>query len=85
MRTPHRSSCTHHQSVYAPNPEPVTRFRPLPLPDTLLYKKLLRRGYIVRTLTAFRIPGWIRVSLQPEPLMAGFRQAFASLFAEPPR
>ena len=57
----------------------------VPLPDTLLYKKLLRRGYIVRTLTAFRIPGWIRVSLQPEPLMAGFRQAFASLFAEPPR
>ena len=36
MGTRHKSSCTHHQSVYAPNPEPVTRFRPIAMPDTLL-------------------------------------------------
>jgi histidinol-phosphate aminotransferase len=56
----------------------------VPVPDTLLYKKLLRRGYIVRTLTAFRIPGWIRVSLQPEALMAGFRHALVATFTDPP-
>ncbi len=53
----------------------------VPIPDTLLYKKLLRCGYVVRTLTAFRLPGWIRVSLLPEPHMAGFRRSFAALFA----
>ena len=35
MGTRHKSSCTHHQSVYA-NPEPVTRFRPIAMSDTLL-------------------------------------------------
>ena len=36
MGTRHKSSCTHHQSVYAPNPEPVIRFRPIAMSDTLL-------------------------------------------------
>jgi len=55
----------------------------VPIPDTLLYKKLLRHGFVIRTLTAFRLPGWIRVSLQPEPIMQDFCQAFATVFATP--
>jgi len=55
----------------------------VPIPDTLLYKKLLRQGFVVRTLTAFRLPGWIRVSLQPEPIMQAFCQALTTVFSNP--
>ena len=44
----------------------------VPLPDTLLYKKLIRKGYVIRTMTGFRFPEWIRVSILPEEIMQGF-------------
>lgn len=39
------------------------------MPDTLLYKKMLRYGIVIRPMTAFRLPGWVRITLQPEPMM----------------
>ena len=46
-----------------------------PLSDTLLYRKLMREGVMVRTMTGFRYPNWIRVSLAREPAMEAFATA----------
>lgn len=43
----------------------------LPLSDTVAYKKLMRRGYMVRPMTGFRYPNFIRVSLASLPVMEG--------------
>jgi histidinol-phosphate aminotransferase len=47
--------------------------------DTLLYRLLARRGILVRTMTGFRFPGWIRVSLVQRPVMEAFCQALAEV------
>lgn len=48
--------------------------------DTLLHRKLLCKGLMVRTMTGFRFPNWIRISLVQEPIMEEFCSAFRSLF-----
>ncbi len=35
----------------------------MPISDTLAYRKLMKRGLMVRTMSGFRFPGYIRVSL----------------------
>jgi len=40
-----------------------------PVSDTLLYRKLAHKGILIRTMTGFRFPGWIRVSLVQRPVM----------------
>jgi histidinol-phosphate aminotransferase len=35
----------------------------VPLSDTLLYRKLMKRGLMIRTMTGFRFPNWIRVTV----------------------
>lgn len=47
----------------------------VPLSDTLLYRKLAHKGILVRTMTGFRFPGWIRVSLVQRPVMEEFCRA----------
>jgi len=47
----------------------------LPMSDTLIYRKLMRLGYMVRTMTGFRFPNHIRVTLQSLPVMEGFIKA----------
>ncbi|NCC23593.1 MAG: aminotransferase class I/II-fold pyridoxal phosphate-dependent enzyme [Deltaproteobacteria bacterium] len=47
----------------------------VPMSDTLLYRKLAMKGILVRTMTGFRFPGWIRVSLVRRPVMEEFCQA----------
>jgi len=49
------------------------------LPDTLLYRKLMRRGVMVRTMTGFRFPNWIRVTLGLAPVMEEFTTALAEV------
>ena len=44
----------------------------VPLSDTLLYRKLLKQGMMIRTMTGFRFPGWIRVSMGEEDVMHNF-------------
>jgi histidinol-phosphate aminotransferase len=51
-----------------------------PMSDTLLHRKLLRQGLMVRTMTGFRFPNWIRVSLVQEPVMREFCTAFRQVF-----
>ena len=46
-----------------------------PVSDTLLYRKLAHKGVLVRTMTGFRFPGWIRVSLVQRPVMEEFCRA----------
>lgn len=47
----------------------------VPLPDTLLYRLLMRQGVMIRTMTGFRFPNWIRVTLGLEPAMEAFAAA----------
>ncbi|MDD3473391.1 MAG: histidinol-phosphate transaminase [Syntrophaceae bacterium] len=41
----------------------------LPISDTLAYRKLMTRGLMVRTMSGFRFPGFIRISLSHLPIM----------------
>lgn len=54
-----------------------------PLSDTLLYRRLMREGVMVRTMTGFRYPNWIRVSLARPAAMEAFATAFAKVLATP--
>lgn len=46
-----------------------------PMPDTRLYRLLMRQGVMVRTMTGFRFPNWIRVTLAEQPGMEAFAAA----------
>jgi histidinol-phosphate aminotransferase len=46
-----------------------------PISDTLLYRRLMQKGVMVRTMTGFRYPNWIRVSLAQEAAMQAFSSA----------
>lgn len=48
----------------------------VPINDTLMYRRLMRRGLMVRSMTGFRFPGWIRVSLRERPVMEAFAEGF---------
>jgi len=47
-----------------------------PMSDSLVYRQLMRRGVMVRTMTGFRFPNWVRVSLVQLPVMQDFLTAF---------
>ena len=49
------------------------------IPDTLLYRQLMRQGVMVRTMTAFRFPNWIRISLAQDEAMEAFVRAFRAV------
>ena len=51
----------------------------LPFSDTLAYRLLMQQGYMVRTMTGFRFPGWIRVSMSNREAMQGFCTALSRL------
>lgn len=55
-----------------------------PIPDTLLYRLLMRRGVMVRTMTGFRFPNWIRVTLAQEPEMVAFAKALRACLDDHP-
>jgi histidinol-phosphate aminotransferase len=47
----------------------------VPVSDTLIYRRLIQRGYMVRTMTGFRFPNYIRVTLHQVEIMKGFISA----------
>ncbi|WMW66920.1 histidinol-phosphate transaminase [Nitratidesulfovibrio liaohensis] len=51
----------------------------VPEADTLIYRKLMARGIMIRTMTGFRFPGWIRVSVVQTPVMEEFRHALRAV------
>jgi histidinol-phosphate aminotransferase len=50
----------------------------VPINDTTMYRRLMRRGIMVRSMTGFRFPGWIRVTLRELEVMACFADALSS-------
>lgn len=46
-----------------------------PINDMLMYRRLMKRGMMVRTMTGFRFPGWIRVTLREMAVMESFAAA----------
>jgi histidinol-phosphate aminotransferase len=51
----------------------------LPMSDTLVYRKLMSRGVMIRTMTGFRFPNWIRVSIGPHEAMEAFMEGLEDL------
>ncbi len=51
----------------------------LPFSDTLAYRSLMQQGVMIRTMTAFRFPGWIRVSISTHDEMRLFCEALSRL------
>ncbi len=54
----------------------------LPFNDSLAYRMLMSRGFMVRTMTGFRFPNWIRVTCSRAEVMAGFCQALEEVVGE---
>jgi histidinol-phosphate aminotransferase len=46
----------------------------VPINDMLMYRRLMKRGMMVRSMTGFRYPGWIRVTLKEMAVMASFAE-----------
>jgi histidinol-phosphate aminotransferase len=53
----------------------------LPMSDTLAYRKLMTRGVMVRTMTGFRFPNYIRVTIAEMPAMQAFIEALGKILA----
>jgi histidinol-phosphate aminotransferase len=47
----------------------------VPINDMLMYRRLMKRGMMVRSMTGFRYPGWIRVTLKEMAVMESFAEA----------
>lgn len=48
-----------------------------PINDMLMYRRLMKRGMMVRTMTGFRFPGWIRVTVREMAAMERFAEVLA--------
>ena len=51
----------------------------LPMSDTFAYRKLMAQGVMVRTMTGFRFPNWIRVSVGKHQAMRAFIKALEGI------
>jgi len=51
----------------------------LPMSDTLAYRKLMAQGVMVRSMTGFRYPNWIRVSIGSHEAMEAFVRALKNI------
>jgi histidinol-phosphate aminotransferase len=54
----------------------------MPMPDTVVHRRLMARGVMARAMTSFRYPGWLRVSFGTIPAMAAFAEALEAVLAE---
>lgn len=57
----------------------------LSINDTLAYRKLMSRGVMVRSMTGFRFPNWIRISIAGREAMEAFIEALHSISPAEPR
>jgi histidinol-phosphate aminotransferase len=55
----------------------------LPMSDSLAYRKLMTKGIMVRTMTGFRFPNWIRISVSHQEALEAFIQALAEVLDKP--
>ncbi len=54
----------------------------LPMSDTLAYRKLMAQGVMIRAMTAFRFPNWIRVSIGRHEAMEAFITALERILPQ---
>ncbi len=54
----------------------------LPMSDTLAYRKLMTRGVMVRSMTGFRFPNHIRVTVSAMDAMKAFTEALGDILSE---
>lgn len=55
----------------------------LPMSDTLAYRKLMAEGIMVRSMTGFRFPNHIRVTISKMEVMQTFVEALAKVIPRP--
>ncbi len=53
----------------------------LPINDALAYRKLMTQGIMVRTMTGFRFPNWIRVTIAQIEVMEAFVSALKKILS----
>jgi histidinol-phosphate aminotransferase len=51
----------------------------LPMNDGLAYRKMMTRGVMVRTMTGFRFPNYIRITISQKEPMEAFLEALAAI------
>jgi len=51
----------------------------LPMSDTLAYRKLMAQGVMIRSMTGFRYPNWIRISIGSHEAMEAFVEALSKI------
>ncbi len=54
----------------------------LPVSDTLVYRQLMARGVMIRTMTGFRFPNWIRVSIGVHEAMEDFIHGLGEVLSD---
>jgi histidinol-phosphate aminotransferase len=54
----------------------------LPMSDSLAYRKLMIRGIMVRTMTGFRFPNYIRVTMAEKEILEAFIEALSNILSK---
>lgn len=54
----------------------------LPISDSLAYRKMMSRGVMVRAMTGFRFPNWIRVTLSHREALESLAEALSKILKE---
>ncbi len=54
----------------------------LPMSDSLAYRKMMTRGVMVRTMTGFRFPNWIRITISHQEALEAFAEAMHGILRE---
>lgn len=55
----------------------------LPISDTLAYRKLMAEGVMVRTMTGFRFPNYIRITLSRMEALEALVEALQKVLKPP--
>lgn len=54
----------------------------VPMNDNMAYRRLMTRGIMIRSMTGFRFPNWIRVTISHREAMEAFVESLAAACAE---
>lgn len=54
----------------------------LPISDSLAYRKMMTRGVMVRAMTGFRFPNWIRITVSHREALEAFTDALSKILVE---
>ncbi len=54
----------------------------LPMSDSLAYRKLMARGVMVRAMTGFRFPNWIRLTISHREAMEAFVESLSVILPD---